>query len=118
MPGGTDRAETPRVNTTDGQIDRRQHATNGCGRCFPRATAGHCIGIKISPALLGKHTHRPHVRRIVRELQLFDCRVAAFYVFDAVKELGILTQGARNRAQPANVLGVSPTSIVATAIAV
>jgi len=31
------------------------------------------------------------VRRIVRELQLFDCGVTAFYVFDAMKELGSLT---------------------------
>ena len=58
------------------------------------------------------------MRRVVRELQLFDCRVTAFYVFDAMEQLGILTQRSGNRAQTANVLRMCPTCIVATAIAV
>ena len=58
------------------------------------------------------------MRRIVRKLQLLDCRVAALDVFNSMKELRIFAQGARDSAQPTYVLGVAPPGVVAAAVTV
>jgi hypothetical protein len=54
----------------------------------------------------------------VGQLEFLNRRVSALQVFDAVKELGILTQRARYRAKSSNVLGMSPARVVAATIAV
>jgi hypothetical protein len=48
----------------------------------------------------------------MNEFELFDGGVPALEVVDRVKEPGILAQRARNRAQPADVLRVSPSGVV------
>jgi hypothetical protein len=58
------------------------------------------------------------MRRIMRQLQFLNRRVPTLYVLDTMKELGVLTQCTRDCSQPANMLGMTPAGVVATAIAV
>jgi hypothetical protein len=68
--------------------------------------------------LLDNLPHRADIIGIVRKLQLLERSVPPFEMLDAVKELGILTERARYRAQASDMLGMSPAGVVAATIAV
>jgi len=54
----------------------------------------------------------------VRELELGRRRVSAFDLFNAVEELGIVSESAGNRAQATDMLGMIPPRVVAAAVGV
>jgi hypothetical protein len=118
VSGRPDRGKAPWVNPADGEIDRGENTTGARGGCLPRAAALDGVGVDSSSALLGKHPHRAYVRRIVRKLELVDCRVPSLEVFDAMKQLRIFAEGARDGAQSTYMLRMAPPGIVAPAVTV
>lgn len=54
----------------------------------------------------------------MHQLELLDGGVSSLDVLDGVKETGILTKGARDGAESADVLGMAPPGVVAPAITV
>jgi hypothetical protein len=118
MTRRSDRRETPRVNSPQGKVHTRKHATRprGCG--VPRPAAGDGVCVEPSSSLLDDLPHRPDIVGIVRQLEFLERSVSALEVFDAVKELRILTERARYRAKATDVLGMAPTRVVAATVAV
>ena len=52
------------------------------------------------------------------KLELFDCRVTPLEVLDGVKQLGFFTQRPGDGAETSDVLRMSPTGVVSSAVAV
>jgi len=54
----------------------------------------------------------------MHKLELIDHRVPSLEMFDGVKELRVIAQSAGDRTQTPDVLRMSPSGVVASAIAV
>jgi len=98
MAGRANGAKTTRVHPLGREIDSREEAANRGGGGLPRAAAGERIRVEPATTLLRYQMDGIDVAAIVRQLDLLDRGVATFDVLDAVKELWILAQCARNSA--------------------
>jgi hypothetical protein len=115
---GADRAEAANGVARKGEIDSVEHGTSsGSGR-VPRSFAGDGVGIETSASRVDQRFHHSDVAAVVRERELVFRRMPALDVLESLKELGVLTQRTRNGAQTADVLGVTPAGVVATAVGV
>ena len=117
MTGRPDGAKAARMHATDCEVDRGQHAPGSRRRRLPRPTAGDGVGVESPTALFGKHSNGADMRGVVCKLQFLDRCVPTFYVLDAMKQFRIFPQCPGDRAQPTDVFRMSPSCIVATAIA-
>lgn len=106
------------MDSADREIDRRKHAPGPRGRCVPRAAARDGVGIQPPSTLVDDFPDGADVSWIVNQLELFGSSVAALEVVYGVKQLGVFTQCARDRAQAAHVLRMSPSGVVPSAIAI
>lgn len=118
MAGRTHRAEASPVHSGDGEIDRREDAPGARGGGVPRPIAGDGIRVEAASATRGGVSYRENVFGVVRQTELFDGGVTSLEMVDRVEEVGIVTKRPGDRAQPADVLRMSPPGIVPAAIAV
>lgn len=85
VPRRADSGETARMHASDGEVDRGKHTASASCCGFPRASALHCVRVQTSTALFRQHADGADVRGVVDQLQLFNCRVTALDVLDAVE---------------------------------
>jgi len=109
-------AEAAQCAAVEGHVDAVEDAARGSGRRVPAAFAHHRVGVDPAAASNGHRPNRLRITRIVREGDLVRHRVSALDVRQGMKELGILTQRARDRAKPPNVLGMTPARVMTPAI--
>ncbi len=112
------RAEAPPMNASNRQIDAGQHAAHTGGRRKPGAATGDGVGVEPPSSLLGDYPDGRDVRWIVGKRELFNRGVSPLEVLDLVKKVRVLSQRARDGAQTADVLRMSPAGVVTPAIAV
>lgn len=118
VAGRPDRGEVSRVNSGDGEVHPHQYAASPGSRGIPRSRTDYRVGIEPAAASVHDLPDSRDVSRVVGELQLVNGRVSSLEVIDGMKYLRVLAQGARDRAQAADVLGMSPPGVVPSAIAV
>ena len=118
VSGWSHRRKAAWMNAADREIDRGQDATGARSCRFPRAAALDGVGIESAAALLGEHSHRAHVRGVMRELEFLHSGVATFDVLDTMKQLRVFAKCASDGAQAADVLGVAPACVVPAAVTV
>jgi hypothetical protein len=112
------RAERSKVYTGESTIDAVENgACTGNGRS-PGSFAYYCIGIELCTARFCVLAHRSDVAWIVRESELIVGRHPAFDMLDCLEETRVVAECASNRAETANVLGMTPASVVTAAVCV
>jgi hypothetical protein len=106
------------MSATDRIIDGVESAACSRRCCVPGAGARDSICVEASTTSVGYLFDGLHVRGVVRE-RYFLCRcVASLQMIDSMKDLRIIAQRPGNRAQPADVLRMPPSSVVSAAIAI
>src|SRR4051794_27388 len=106
------------MDAAHGEIHARQNTSSARRGSVPRPSTRHGIGVEAAAALLDDFPHGADIIRIMDQLEFFDGSVPAFQMLDTVEELGILTKRARDGAETTDVLGMSPSRVVAATIAV
>jgi hypothetical protein len=91
------RAKAPFGAAVQRHIHGIEGAPDGSRRGVPRAGACDGIGIEMAAAGIDDGADTIDVWGVMCERQLFPCRVASLDMDEGVKELGTLSQSARNR---------------------
>ena len=109
-------AEAAQHRPIEGEVDSVEHAA-GSGRCgIPAAWARHGVGIEVSSAAFHDGAHRLDITRVVRQREFVGRCMAAFAMFDRVKQVEVVAQRARNCTQTADMFRMIPSSVVTSAI--
>jgi hypothetical protein len=111
-------AEAPRGTAVQSHIDGVEDTSRAGRRGVPRSRADDRVGIETTAAAVDDRIYAVHVLRIVSERQLGPRGVSSFDVHKRVKELGMLAQSAWNRAEPSDVLRMSPAGVVPATVGV
>ena len=108
MPRRTHGGEAAHGTPIEGHVHRVEHAAGGRGGREPRALARDGVGVELPAARERNGLNSSDIFRVVHERELLRRRVPPLVMQKTHEELGALTEGARDRAQPPDVLGRAP----------
>src|ERR1019366_6880881 len=118
VAGRAHRAEAALRRTREREVDGVEDASGARRGGLPRTRARDRVGVELAAALLRERTNTRDVRRVVREGDLVVVRVPPLEMVERFIQLEIVAQCARNRAKPADVLGMTPARVMPTAVGV
>lgn len=118
MSRRADRAKTSRVHSLPCEVDRIEHAAGRGRGGVPRAFAGNRVCIEPTTTRFGHRFDRCDVRGIVCQRHLVGRGVPPFSMLDQREQIDVISECARDGAQAADVLRMSPPRIVPPAVRV
>jgi len=100
----------------ESEIDGVQYTARTRSRGVPRTFAYECVRIERTAPGKRHLLHASHIQGIVYERKLFRVCMATLDMLQSKHEVGMLTQCSWDSANPADVLGMTPTGIMAAAV--